>query len=116
MEAEAPVATPSRIYTLTVMREADPKDPHLFPKTSRVWGYETDIEVARHKVLGNHSDLFEYYYQYAVIEAVPVGVPAWGDGAFETEWYQARYVDGKCVVTACPCPEVYDGVMNFSMG
>lgn len=116
MEAEAPVSSPTRIFTLTVMREADPKEPHLFPKCHRVWGYETSIEEARRKVLANHTDLFEYYYRYAVIETVPVGVPAWGEGALETEWYRAGYVDGKCVVTACPCPEEFEGAINFSMG
>lgn len=113
MEAEAPVAPPTRIFTLTVYcskKDGEPTPP------KRVWGYETDLEVARRKVLANYTDLFEYYYRYAVIETVPVGVPAWGDGALETEWYRAEYVDGKCVVTACPCPEEFEGFINFSMG
>ena len=114
--AETPGSEPPVIYTVTVMREADIKDPRSFPKTSRVWGFEMSLEEADRVVLSNQSDLFEFYYQYAVIEEVPAGVPAWGDGPLRTWWYKGTYRDGRCYPEKCECPEVYQGQMNFSMG
>lgn len=114
--AESPTVPPTAIYTVTVLREADPENPRAFPKCRRVWGFETTLAEAEKVVSGNLSDLFEFYYQYAVIEEVPAGVPAWGYGPLKTWWYKGVYRDGRCYPEKCECPEVYVGVMNFSMG
>lgn len=102
------------IFTVTVLKVHQ-------PRASRVWGYETSFEEAERKVLENYSDLFEFYFEYAVIERVEVGIPAWGDEETRIQgWYKAEYpgdgAEKKTLVQRCKCPEGYENSEGFSMG
>lgn len=45
-----------------------------WPVTHRTWGYFADRETAIKAVEQNWTDMYEYYYTYAVIEKIPEGI------------------------------------------
>lgn len=119
-EPKIPVSNPGDLRCLTEMLDKGIYTITVYPKGGRgfrVWGYEQTFKEAERKVLANHSDLFEYYYRYAVIEQVMPGVPAWDHPKGRTAWYSADYDEtGALTVTPCECPEGYQEHRCFSMG
>lgn len=102
------------VYAVTVIA-----DPDGATKGSRrCWGFELSFDEAERKVLGNVSDLFEFYYNWAVIERMPVGVPTWGSEGYKIMgWYEADYTTrGMPVIRKCEVPDHLKGMTNFAFG
>ena len=99
------------IYTVTVIAD-------LNGSSRRVWGYTLGFEEAEKAILNNTGDLFECYYQYAVIENTPPGVPTWGYGRSKVMgWYRATYNGaGSIEIVSCPCPKSMENTSGFAMG
>ena len=54
----------------------------------RCVGYVDTFEEAEQIVTNNQCDIFEYCYNYAVIEAVPTGLYQYD---LEPKWYEVRF-------------------------
>ena len=54
----------------------------------RTWGWYPEFEDAEKVILENQTDIFESYYDLAVIEKVPCGVIAIAE---DTWWYKVVY-------------------------
>lgn len=64
--------------------------------TKRLWYFFQSFQDAEKCVLENHSDIFEYYYNIALIEEHTLISPGDPEAIVETYaqwWYQATYYD-----------------------
>lgn len=68
------------MYFITTVEEKDGKI-----KDTRCVGYVDTMYEAERIVANNRYDIFEYCYNYAVIEAVPSGVYQYDN---EPKWYK----------------------------
>lgn len=57
-----------KIYSVGVIKADTSENARSFIKDQRLWYLYSKFEDAEKCVLENHSDIFEYYYNYAVIE------------------------------------------------
>jgi hypothetical protein len=95
-----------KIYLVTVMNE----------KGDRCWGWLPTFEEAEDTVLENVGDIFECYYDYAVIEEC---LPGWYHSHKQMGWYKAIFDTSKKPypqVIKIERPKEYDGVFNFGVG
>lgn len=88
-----------KVYALGVMKIEESPRFHNTIKDSRLWSLYAKFEDAEEAVLKNYGDIFEYYYNYALIEEVWVHDPS--DMPTEEEskklflpqewWYKAEH-------------------------
>ena len=65
------------IYLVTVCTKLEKdKNGWYDMGSTRIWGWYSDIADAKNVIENNITDIFEYYYTYAIIEEVKEGVPA----------------------------------------
>ena len=76
---------------------------------SRRWGWYETLEDAEKVVLENESNIFENYYDYAVIEEMPEGALA----CSKNEWW---YLYKNDMVSKCKKPKKFFQVCNFCLG
>ncbi len=97
-------------YSIAVYREKS--------NSTRVWYLCSDFETAEKIVLNNESDIFEYYYDYAIIEEIEVVVK--GKACTNKEpkqwWYKAEYKDGNVTVEKCLVLDRHKNICNWSIG
>lgn len=80
--------------------------------TSRCWGWYNTFESAERAVLENHTDIYEYFYDHAVIEEVPEGVcPV---HTKEAAWY--RWSNRAAAYERCDKPEFSEGIVCWGIG
>lgn len=85
-------------------------------KDDRTWGWFNSFKKAEDIVLKNQTDIFEYYYNYAVIEKVPEGVLQTNE---QIQWYAVAYnknYANEVIVTKIDCPDMFKNIFNFSIG
>ena len=101
------------MYFITVM--SDPKKLHegwpKHPEHERCWGYYKDLDYAKRAVLYNRTDMWEYLYNYAVIEEIREGVPA---RAKEIQWY--KFNKKKWKYLKIDKPKWSEGTTNWGIG
>lgn len=68
------------IYTVTVVATHN--------HDSRTWGWFPNFDQAEEAVLMNFGEMFEFYYDYAVIQALPAGIMS---RRISESWYVAKY-------------------------
>lgn len=100
-------------------------------KSSRLWTLYHDFDEAEKVVLENHGDIFEYYYNAALIEEIGVidknDPPQPGQehlwGPPRQWWYHAEYIIGidggqsrDPVITRMEIPENLKNVCYFWVG
>lgn len=106
--------TRATIYTITCFQKLEMDDKgRLRTGASRVFGFYTKREDAIQAMHENWCDMFEYLYQYAVVEAMKEGIHCDVD---EEIWFQ--FDENKrgffeipkpdCVIKSCLC--------NFALG
>ena len=94
------------IYLVTVMNE----------KSNRCWGWFPTFEDAEEVILNNITDIFEYYYHYAVIEEMPPGPCRTGK---QMAWYEADYnvtEKPRPRIAKIETPKEFERVFNFGIG
>lgn len=64
-----------KIYAVGVIQADLSENPSHFIKSQRLWYLFADFESAEKCVLENQSDIFEYYYNVALIEEITVLFP-----------------------------------------
>lgn len=96
------------IYLVTVMTDDECAE-------RRTWGWYSTFDAAHEAVMSNHTDMFEYLYRYAVIEAAPQGIVPIMRGEW---WYRADYPTegGPPTVHETTKPEPLANTVNFGMG
>jgi len=76
-------------------------------------GWYNNFALAEDVILNNKGDIFEHYYNYALIELVK-------EGHAKCEvlaWYVPNWINDRCLsATRIPTPEVFKNIINFSMG
>jgi len=78
-------------------------------------GWFHSFEEAEEFVMTNIGDIFEYYYNYAVIESVKSGHAR----CEKLAWYTPHYAEdgtGLTHVEKIEEPEVFKNLVNFGMG
>jgi hypothetical protein len=103
-----------KIYTLTVI---NCKEDVI--KDQRTCGWFKTFEEADEIVIDNQGDIFEVYYNYAVIEEYQ---PGFYFSAPQIQWYFADFdkrKDGRPndpIVSKIDCPEKWKQICNWAMG
>ena len=101
------------MYFITVMSNPvstlDPKILH--PLHERCWGFYKNLDYAKRAVLYNRTDMWEYLYNYAVIEEYHEGVPAMAE---EIQWYKFDRDKGKYLKIRKPTWS--EGTANWAIG
>ena len=70
--------------------------------STRIWGWMPTLVEAQRVIENNISDIWEHYYDYAFIEEVPYGVPAY---PIQTQWwYHWNDVENKYLPIENPVP------------
>lgn len=95
-------------------------------KQDRLWHLFAKFEDAEKAVLSNSGDMFERYYNYAVIEETYVIDPSSKDEAFYVPkewWYAADYTKSDSQdnwhdveVSACEKPKCLENTVCFWVG
>lgn len=80
-------------------------------KHSRTWGWYSNFEDAEKAVLENHTDIFEYSYEYAVIEKMPEGVCAVAEDSW---WYKASYENDEIQIYKVQPPDGFENILNIT--
>lgn len=82
--------------------------------TYRTWGFFSNKEDAESVVLNPKSDIFERYYNLAVIEEISIGL---APKAKDIVWYESQYENGNpAPAKKINKPIEFEGVINFAMG
>src|SRR5437868_15463194 len=112
-----------KVYAVGVMQLDTSENAKRPKKSERLWHLFANLEEAQECVLQNRGDLFEYYYNYALIEETYVidktDPPQEGEfaGLPREWWYHADYSINtpdertgwsEPVVTACEKPKCFD--------
>lgn len=114
------------VYAVGVM-QLDTSDKNKYAKKDeRLWHLFAKLEEAQECVLQNRGDLFEYYYNYALIEEIYVidktETPKEGESyGFPREWwYFADFSqmdeEKNPKITEVPKPECFDRTVYFWVG
>jgi hypothetical protein len=123
----------NKVYAVGVMQVDLTDDPAKFPirKAERLWFFYANFEDAEKCVLENQTDIFEYYYNIALIEEHYVHDPkdpASPDADIvcaKQWWYLATYkeedadeleVASNPTITAIDQPKGFEHVVNFWAG
>lgn len=86
-----------KVYAVGVIQADMSENPRIFINNQRLWYLYSKFEDAEKCVLENHSDIFEYYYNYAVIEEVYIhdytNPPKEGEATYIPKqfWYFADF-------------------------
>ena len=118
-----------KVYAVGVM-QVDLSRADKFPsdRKSRLWFFFANFEDAEKCVLENQSDIFEYYYNIALIEEHYVHDP--NDPAppeigviAKQWWYEAQYpTDEKTgeslplIISKIETPQIFRNIVNFWAG
>ena len=114
----------NKIYTIYVVALDDDgtrmktrvgKKGNVYELGDRVWGWFDKFEDAEKIVLNNETDIFEYYYNYACIEEVPMGVIT---VAKVIQWYKSGFDSDSGVVSVGKVdpPPFAENTVNFTIG
>lgn len=89
----------------------------------RCVGYFRDLATAEQCVQENWGDIFEYYYMYALIEAVPEGLYQHakpdrnGQPSKDRWWFRAyKGVDGGWRYARCSQPDWAKSIVGYCFG
>lgn len=105
------------IYFIVSM--TDPEDLDYPKKSSRTWGWYSNLEDAKRVCLGNRGDMGEYLYEYLLIEEVPEGGCGCPAFAKQVQWYKFTYdekAETSPTVAEIEQPEWAKLSCNFSIG
>lgn len=117
-----------KVYALGVMQLDTSENPRRLFKDRRLWHLFANLEEAQECVLNNRGDLFEYYYNYALIEEVyvidkndPLKEGDWSQDGFPREWwYHADFnkmdEEKNPTITEVGKPECFDKTVYFWVG
>ena len=74
----------------------------------------SSAELAIKAIEENQGDMFEYFYDYAVVECYTVDAAPFPK---EVAWFQLlRYENNKAIIEPCTKPENLKNICNFSLG
>lgn len=101
------------IFTITVISSKD--RAKNISASRRTWGFYFAFSDAEEVVFENQTDIFEHYYDHAVIEEFEEGTLSLGK---KVQWYKANYPgDGQPPkITKIKEPKMFKGTCNFAMG
>lgn len=117
-----------KVYAVGVM-QIDLSETQKYPNghKTRLWYFFANFEDAEKCVLENQTDIFEYYYNVALIEEHYVHDP--NDPAppsigvlAKQWWYKAEYVEDyegtltNIVISKIDKPQVFKNIVNFWAG
>jgi hypothetical protein len=120
-----------KVYALGVLQIDTNPDARRTIKEERLWHLFASFEEAEQAMLSNSGDLFEYYYNYGLIEEIYVidstDKPEPGEIAWPPQewWYFADYTINppdertnwsEPVIKACEKPAVLDRCVHFWVG
>jgi hypothetical protein len=117
----------SKVYAVGVIQADLSENPRRFIKDQRLWFLYSKFEDAEKCVLENHSDIFEYYYNFAVIEEVYVIDPSSprkkdeGNYVPKQWWYKADFSAGRegdhhPVITSVEQPKCMENICCIWIG
>ena len=89
-----PIITMHKVYAVGVLKADLSDNPRRFIIDRRLWYLFADFEAAQKCVLENQSDIFEYYYNIALIEEISVLNPFDQNNAWNIPtqwWYKITY-------------------------
>jgi len=115
-----------KVYAVGVFQLDTAENAYRHIKDSRLWHLFANLEEAQECVLQNRGDLFEYYYNYALIEETYVidktDPPKEGEfGGLPREWwYHADFSqmdeDKNPKITEVPKPACFEQTVYFWVG
>lgn len=119
-----------KVYAVGVIKANLTNPQESFIKNSRLWFISSSFEYAESAILTNSGDLFEYYYNLALIEEIILAGTIDKDNDppevvhyYPTPtqwWYKATYSDEPTehnpVVTSIAKPEVIENIVCFWVG
>lgn len=103
------------IYTVLVCSrlDIDPKDKFPDTGSDRIVGYFFDKDEAFHHVMNNDCDIWEYTYDYAIIERVE---PGFYESAGRDDRWFFKFNHDKCEYERIDEPESYEHFSGFTIG
>lgn len=116
----------AKIYAMGTMRVNLTDNPSKFIESQRLWFLFSDFDTAEKAVLSNEFDIFEYYYNIALIEEIEL-LPVTDPKALYTSnnqwWYSAAYKDNfnqiydyNLEIKKIPKPMTVENLVNFWVG
>ncbi len=104
------------VYTLTMIHTTM-KDGKFFRTDCSVQGIEDNSQVLEDAALNNDGDMFECFYEYAVIEKVKLSAMAAYQAAEAIQWYHAIWADDHPnepkEIVKCDPPEWSKNIFNW---
>jgi len=105
-----------KITTLTTISKQIEKftlkgDKKFLTRDQRVVGFFSDVSKAKSCLIEQSENLFEYYYEYAVIEVLE-------EGLYPNVVFQEWFIYDKTIEKYIPCkePEDFKNTINISIG
>lgn len=106
------------VFAVGVIKANLSESSDRFVLDSRLWYLFSSFEHAERCVLENETDIFENYYNLALIEEISIldKKPIWQ--APKQWWYRAQYVDdySTCSVEQIDAPQRAENVVCFWVG
>lgn len=100
------------MYFITVFEKLEPSDRFYAEfGLQRTWGYYPEYEWAATALHENRTDMFEYCYEYAVIEKIDYGICALAE---ERQWF--KWNEEKRGYFEIEEPECVKHIVNFAIG
>jgi len=85
-------------------------------RSTRLWSLYKRVNDAENTVLTNSGDIFEFYYNYALIEEVSV-IPSRGKFTLpEQWWYHADYSEDKVIISKVDVPKPFKNTFCWWVG
>jgi hypothetical protein len=109
-----------KVYAVGALKVDLSENPRNFIKDQRLWYLFDNFEQAEHCVLNNQSDIFECYYNLALIEEISVIGDSSEPWSIPKQWwykYEPSFESGtEDVITAIPPPSCAENVACFWVG
>jgi len=85
-------------------------------RSTRLWALYKRFNDAEKTILTNSGDIFEFYYNYALIEEVSV-IPSRGKFEFPKQWwYYADYSSGDLIISKVDVPKPLENTFCWWVG
>jgi len=108
----------TKVYAVGVIKADLSDNAHSFIKESRLWSLFSSFVNAENSILRNEGDIFEYYYNLALIEEVMLADDSKLNPYCISNqwWYHASYVENELVIVPIKKPKSVENVTCFWVG
>lgn len=108
--------SPDGLYHSYLKRTSKNQKKYLTIRNQRAWGYFFDLKIAKKCVEENWGNLFEFRYNYVVIERIKEGLLTVPHKEWWYKWVYSNRKTHKGKFIPAKKPSEYTNIVGFGLG